>query len=78
MFQFKFEKGLFKVKIPNSYYALQEFNQRFLEITGLNKTVNIDKSIGNEWNEDVMEQKLLQKSVKQAGFKETKQERIKL
>lgn len=78
MFQFKFEKGLFKVEIPKSYYALQEFNHQFLEITGMNKIVNIDKSIGNDWNEDLMEQKHLQKSVQQAGLKETKQEGIKL
>lgn len=78
MFQFQFEKGLFKVEIPKFYYTLQEYNKQFLEITGLNKIVVLDKSKGNDWNEDLMEKKHLQKSVKAVQPQEVKQGPMKL
>lgn len=65
MFQFKFEKGLFKVEVPKYYYPLQEFNKQFLAITGIDKIVTLDKSKGNDWNEDLMERKHLLKQVKE-------------
>ena len=76
MFQFKFEKGLFKVEVPKNYYALQEFNHQFLGITGLDKIVKIYKSKGNDWNEDLMQMRHLdikdktnQKEAIQGGVK---------
>lgn len=78
MFQFKFEKGHFKVEIPKSYYALQEYNKQFLDITGLNKIIQLNKSNGNDWNEDLMQKNYLNKNVKIDYKKDVKQGGAKL
>ncbi|MET3114876.1 hypothetical protein AAKU52_002616 [Pedobacter sp. CG_S7] len=61
MYRFNFEKGVFKVEIPRSYYAISDFNKSFLEVTGLEKIVSLEKGKGNDWNEDLMKNKSQEK-----------------
>jgi hypothetical protein len=81
MYRFNFEKGVFKIEIPRSFLPVHEFNKAFLEVTGLHKIVGLEKSKGNDWNEDLMEKRGLDKHKSQKPQqvkKELKQGGVKL
>lgn len=73
-----FEKGLFKIEIPKDYFALQNFNQTLLEVTGIQKYVRLEKSKGNDWNDDLMRSKQLQKEQANQVKPEVKRGGVKL
>ena len=51
--------GQLEVVIPNHFFALHTFNQKFIQVAGLEYTIRLDKPLLNDYNDDLRLLKLI-------------------